>query len=191
MSPEEFKKIVETAVENSAGLNTEQIIILIIISGVSAFLGSFIKEKAKSIVTRKDITEITQKVEDVKLSVEAIKNSESKKYELKYNACIEALRLVDAHLSHSISTPEIEPTKQTASIEEARSCHNQLILSCESTELISTFNSIMFGFSSSIAPTDELNNFRNAIRRELNFGDELSLDRNQAWFAKVNFDKSS
>ena len=191
MSPEELQKIVEVAVENSAGLSVEQIIILVIISGASAFLGSYIKEKAKSIVTREDITEITEKVENVKLSVDAIKNSESKKYELKYNACIEALRLVDAHFSHSLSVPGVEITKQTASIEEARSCHNQLILSCESTGLIEMFNSIMFGSSISKPATDELNDFRNAIRNELNFGDQLSLDKDKAWFGQVNFDKAS
>ena len=47
----------------------------------------------------------------------------------------------------------------------------------------------MFGFKDtnieSIPPTDLLNNFRNLIRKELGFGEDIILDRDRAWFGKV------
>jgi hypothetical protein len=192
MTPEDFKEIIEAALAQSTGMDYTQIGLLVLISGAGAFFGAYLKEKAKSVVTKEDITEITTKVENVKRSIDAIKNSENTKYELKYKACIESLRLIDAHLSHTLSDPNgVEITKQTASTEEARACHNNLILSCESKCLIDMFNSIMFDSSSETPPTDQLNNFRNLIRKELGFGEELSLDRDNAWFGKIGFNSDS
>lgn len=89
---------------------------------------------AKSSVTKKDVEEITGKVENVKRPVDALRFAETTKYQLKYNACLEALRLINAYFSHTLSDPGGNGTsKQYATIESARACHNSLILSCEDT----------------------------------------------------------
>ncbi len=41
------------------------------------------------------------------------------------------------------------------------------------------------------APTDLLNDFRNLIRRELGFGQNLELDREIAWFGRIGFEPDS
>jgi len=55
------------------------------------------------------------------------------------------------------------------------------------------FGEIMFGPAPGSAspkpPTDLLNELRNLIRHELGFGHDLELDRERAWFGKVNFEK--
>ncbi len=38
------------------------------------------------------------------------------------------------------------------------------------------------------APTDLLNDFRNLIRKELDFGKPITLNRDRAWFGKVAFE---
>jgi len=128
MNSVEIKEIVEAVVKNSRGLRIWQVLILVLISGIAAFTGSYLQETAKSSVTKRDVEEITRKVENVKLSVDAIRNAESAKYQLKYNACLEALRLIDAHFSHTLKDPGgAEISKQFATTESARVCHNNLI----------------------------------------------------------------
>lgn len=34
-------------------------------------------------------------------------------------------------------------------------------------------------------PTDQLNELRNLIRKELGFGSEINLDRERAWFGQI------
>jgi hypothetical protein len=193
MNSVEIKEIVEAAVKNSRGLRIWQIVILVVISGLSAFMGSYLQETARSSVIKKDVEEITRIVENVKRSVDAIRSAETTKYQLKYNACLEALRLIDAHFSHTLRDPGgAEPSEQYATTESARACHNNLILSCEDPKLIELFSAIIFGPKSGEQqkpPTDLLNDFRNLVRKELGFGTNLELDRDRAWFGKVGFDK--
>ncbi|MCF6185894.1 MAG: hypothetical protein L3J49_00235 [Desulfobulbaceae bacterium] len=191
MKEEEICAVVEAAVKNSAGMDAWQIFMLIVASALAAFFGAYLKEKAKGAATKEDIEEITQKIEGVKREVEKNKEIDSIKYNLKYEACLESLNLIDAHFSHLLTpSKEGDIIKQYASTKDARKCHSKLILSCENTELIEKFDEIMFGpkntETTSRAPTDLLNDYRNLIRKELEFGVELSLGRDRAWFGKLN-----
>jgi len=102
--------------------------------------------------------------------------------------------LIDAHLSHTLIPPEGQQiTKQFATTEEARTCHNNLILTCEDTKVVELFGLIMFGpkdlSQPKTPPTDLLNQYRNLVRKELGFGSDLDLDRDRAWFGKAIFEK--
>ena len=102
--------------------------------------------RSKNLATKQDIEEITQKIESVKAEIARAESINQAKFQLKHQACLDALALVDAHFSHTLKSPEgVELTKQFTTIEQARACHSKLILSCEDTKLLEKFAEIMFG----------------------------------------------
>jgi hypothetical protein len=156
------------------------------------YLPSYFTEKGKNLATKEDIAEITRRIEAVKLEIEASKAVQQAKRNLKHEACLEALCLVDAHLSHKFIAPENgRLIKQHATTEAARRCHSKLILACDDTRIVEKFSDLMFG--QRVRPekplTDVLNEFRNLIRKELGFGEELTLDRDRAWFGALICEK--
>jgi len=168
--------------------------IFLIITAVGMFWGKsylakYLEEKGKNLATKQDIEEVTHKIESVKAEIARGQAIQTKKYELKYQACLDALAIMDPHLSHmdwkSPEGRELEVTKQFTTAEQARACHSRLILSCEDTQLLEKFAEILFGPSTHHQQgkplTDLLNEFRNLIRKELGFGTELQLDRQRAW----------
>jgi len=162
-----------------------------IIGAVFGFFPAFFSEKGKNLATKQDIESITKKIEGVKAEFQRNQMIESDKMKLKHEALLESLRMVDAYFSHILTknVPK-HPTKQFASITEIRECHNKLILSLDNPEIIKVFLEIMFhDDKDTIAPTDKLNRFRNLIRKELGYGNELQLDRNKAWFGNIGFEK--
>jgi hypothetical protein len=161
---------------------------------LKSYLPSYFQEKGKNLATKEDVEEITRKMEGVKAEVLRGTRAEETKFRLKYEACLDALALVDAHFSHSLNNPGgPQPSKQYSTTEKARACHSKLILSCENVEILNLFGEIMFGPRQGEElrkpPTDLLNDFRNLVRRELGFGQDLPLDRERAWFGKVVFEK--
>lgn len=158
-----------------------------------SFFPKYFEKKAENLATKEDIEEITKKVESVKADVSRTQSVFQAKYQLKHDACLVALGLVDAHFSHTLVNPGgPAATRQYATAKEARECHNKLILSCENPEILIVFSELMFGprgtESASAPPTDVLNKFRNLVRAELGFGGEMPLDRERAWFGKVVFE---
>lgn len=163
--------------------------VLILLGGLYLiFFKSYFTEKGKNLATLEDIEDITKKVEEVKAEIQKQKFVEKQKLDLKYNALMNALTLVDAHYSQLLGLKEGQKVKrQYATTEEARRCHNDLILSLENIDIIEMFSLIMFGPKLKILkkepPTTLLNKFRNMIRKELGFGEEITLDEDNAWFA--------
>jgi hypothetical protein len=190
MTSEELKAVLTAVLDNSAGMTVWQIFALVTAAAMAAFFGAYLSEKAKSVATKEGIAEITSKIENVKRSVDAIRTVDVTKYQLKYEACLEALRIIDAHLSHSlVPPPGGKIAKQYASTEEARNCHSRLVVACESTDLIEQFSRIMFKArtegEAKVPATDRLNTFRNLVRKELGFGSPLNLDVEIAWIGHV------
>jgi hypothetical protein len=171
------------------------IIIILLVGGwmIKNYLPSYFSEKGKNLATKEDIEEITRKVESVKSEIHQISAIEQAKRELKYEACLDALSVIDAFFSHYFT--ELKPTPQEANTARARECHSKLILSCENTEIIEKFAEIMFGpadpNTGQKPKTDLLNEFRNLVRKELGFGDEIILDRDRAWFGSVTGDPNN
>lgn len=196
MTEEKVYEIVESALEKGSGMDIWSVLLIMIASAAAAFFGAYLKEKAKSTATKEDIEEITRKIESVKIEFGRNKDIESIKYNLRYDACLESLSLIDAHFSHLLKLPkEGDIVKQFASTAKARECHSKLILSCENIEIVSKFDEIMFGPKNESEtpkpPTDLLNEYRNLIRKELGFGSELALDRDRAWFGKLNCEEGN
>ena len=105
----------------------------------------------------------------------------------KKNACFNALNIADCILSNgkypNVKEGEIKPTKITT--EEVRKCMNDLACSCTNSEVIEVLKKIMH---SAVSP-DIIVDLRNAVRRELQFGQsDFDKDREKSFIGKVKFD---
>ncbi len=169
----------------------QQILLLVIASAIAAFFGAYLKEKAKSTVTKGDIEEITKKIETVKLDIKKIDHVYVRKYELKYSACLKLLEILDAHISHVITTDndgnKIVLDKQYTTEMEARKCHNELLLTIDNDNIIKEFLEIMMGSTSN--PIIALDKIRQLIREELGFGKKLYTDSKNTWLGIIKFKK--
>lgn len=169
------------------------VLLILILIGVMSLmvllrkgLPAYVSEKGKNLATREDIEEITRKIESVRGDISRVNAVEEQKRKLKYEACLEALAVIDAHFSQLFAAKS--PTPQPISAVKAREAHSKLILSCNNVSIVEKFSEIYFGLradESPRPPTDLLNEFRNLVRKELGFGSELSLDRERAWIGRA------
>jgi hypothetical protein len=194
ITAEELRIVVEAAVKNSAGMNYGQIISLVLLTTVSAFLGAYMSAKAKSIATKQDIGEITRKIEGVKKELEQHDRVASRKYELKYNACLNMLGILDAFLSHKMLVQDddgnpitnndrnwIEVDRQYATIEGFRKCHNDILLTIDDPEIPPLFLDIVIGNSKNFM--GDLDKIRGLVRKELEFGEGYQTNEKYTWIA--------
>ncbi len=196
MNPEEVKKIIETVIDNKMEYYWVYLLASVFLSLSTVFLFQYLKDKGKNYATKQDIADITRKIEDVKAEIQNQQEVEKQKRQLKYDALLQSLTLMDAVLSHLLIPAEDQKIKkQYASTEEARKCHSSLILTCENTDILEMFSLIMFGPKDPNAEetpiTDLLNKYRNLVRKELGFGTEIPLDRDRAWFGYGNFENKN
>ena len=70
---------------------------------IKSFLSPYLQEKGKNLATKEDIESITKKVENIKAEIEKYQSIFQAKYQLKFEVCLEALKIVDAHLSHKFA----------------------------------------------------------------------------------------
>ena len=190
MNPEEIKKVIEFAIEKQN--YWVYILISVVISLVAVFIFQYFTEKAKNYATKQDVEEITNKIEEIKAKIQNSQEIVKQKRELKYNAILKSLELIDARLSNFIISPNI--IKQYATTKETRECHSRLILTCDNSEIIKSFENIMAGK----LPTDksgtqfvirELENYRNLVREELGFGESIKTNPNLIWIGDVPYEE--
>jgi cell division protein FtsL len=196
MTPEEIKAIIENVLNEKFEYYWLYLLLAVLISLVSVFILQFLKDKGKNYATKQDIASITRKIEDVKAEIQNQQEVEKQKRQLKFDALLKSLNLMDAHLSQVLIPGDGQKIKkQFATTEEARKCHSSLILTCQNTEILEMFSIIMFGQNvpeSEKEPlTDLLNKYRNLVRKELDFGTEIPLDRDIAWFGYGNFEEEN
>lgn len=108
---------------------------------------------------------------------------EEQQWRTKYEACLEALRLADAMLSH-YSWENVKDTdiiKEDIKTSEVRRCYAKLVCSCDNRDVLYIFKKIFF---EPITP-DIVVDLRDAIRKELGFGESIDQDREKAYFGKI------
>jgi len=66
MKPEEFYEIIRRALEDGVSLDLQTIIVVAVVALVGAFIGSYLKTKAKNLATKEDIHSITNEIENIK-----------------------------------------------------------------------------------------------------------------------------
>jgi hypothetical protein len=147
-------------------------------------LTAYATAKGKNLATKEDTAEITRLVESTKLALQHMDRFEAKKYELKYDACLTALRIIDAQLSHIIvgdsNRNRVFIEKQFANVEELRACQNRLILSVDNPNIVMMFVAILH--RKSLDPVRDLDSLRGLIRTELGFTGEALSDSETTWF---------
>jgi hypothetical protein len=123
------------------------------------------------------------------------------KFKLKYDTLLETLTIIDARLSNFIKEDEkTKIVKQYYSTENTRKCYNNLLITCDSVQLINSFHKIlMTKVDTGIEGTNEIINevfiFRNLVRKELGFGELLEITNekynevNTYWFPAVPFEE--
>ncbi|MCU0551769.1 MAG: hypothetical protein MUC48_20700 [Leptolyngbya sp. Prado105] len=183
--------MVEAAVKESAGMTYWQIILLVAVTAIASFLGAYLKEKAKSTVTKKDIAEITRRIEAVKKELEESDRIATKKYELRYSACLTMLGIIDAYLSLTMSSDNqgkpIQVDRQHTTAEEARKCHNSLLLTIDNHAIPDLFLRMMVGQSENLMV--DLDIMRRLVRKELGFGSNFHENSEYTWLAVSPFEK--
>lgn len=131
--------------------------------------------------------EYNQKLEQFKADLRNSETVSQARWEIKRQACLEALRVVDTFFSHQSWQGVSKPAETQGSIDvaKARECYNALALSCNSEEVLQQFKRCL-GLSSEPIRADMIVDLRNEIRRELEFGQEVDLDRTSAWIARLS-----
>jgi hypothetical protein len=120
--------------------------------------------------------------------IKEIENIQQTRWELKYQACLDTLKIVDAFLSHRFKDVNgVTPVRQPANTVKARECYSRLVLTCQNPEVPEAFLKVMFQEpgTDNVEITDNLNALRNAIREELGFGRKIELSTEFAWFVRL------
>lgn len=81
MTPEDIKAVVNATIDSKIMLSYMQLFVFVLLSGVAAFLGAYIKKKGENLATAEDVRQLTCKVEDIK--VEYSKQIEDYKAQLE------------------------------------------------------------------------------------------------------------
>ncbi len=139
-------------------------------------------------------SELDKQIEVFKSQVKAHESVTQTKWEIKRDACLKALDIVDALWANiewkgtdekgkEVGAAVVE--KQTPpSIEDVRNCYNSLVLSCDTDSVLREYKRCL-NMSGGLKG-DAIVDLRNAIRKELGFGADLDFDRAGAFIVRVN-----
>lgn len=136
--------------------------------------------------------EYKERLEHLKDEIQDDARIRQARWEIKRQACLEALAVVDAVYSHmgwKIDGKPVEVAQEKVDVAAARAVMNKLALACDGTESLEAYMKALavgppHGAGSTITG-DVINGLRNAARKELGFGNELALDREMAWIANL------
>jgi len=66
MTPDEIKTAVDAAVGNKVILTYPQLILFVLLAGIGAYFGAYLKMKGKNLAKKEDLEELTRKIEEIK-----------------------------------------------------------------------------------------------------------------------------
>lgn len=109
-------------------------------------------------------------------------------YEIKREACLNALSVVDAHLSH-LTFDGIKPVTQGFSIAEARRAHSHLMLTCDNKDVPTLFEQLLGLHNPNDAkPVIEIGKVRELrmeMRKELGLSPMEDLESDNIWITSA------
>ncbi|SRR6266542_5699231 len=68
MTPQEIKAVVDSVVAEKVLLTYPQLFLFVLLSGIAAYIGAYLKQKGQNLASREDIQDLTKKVEAIKIS---------------------------------------------------------------------------------------------------------------------------
>lgn len=118
---------------------------------------------------------------------------DERRWEIKREACLEALEIIDARFADyawasdgkamQVDTQEFIPTAKI------RSCFNRLVLACKDSTVPQQFEDCLNLRVGNNEPKPltmgEVVKLRNAIRKEMGFGEDISTS--VAWISNINW----
>ncbi|MCO8250207.1 hypothetical protein [Comamonas thiooxydans] len=149
------------------------------------WLAPYMKERAKNSALAIDVARLTELTDQVKKNLDRIEKVYDKKYQMKHDACLDALKIVDARISTIFTENNPDESKvdrQYSTIEETRHTHNRLVLSVDNPEILRLFMNILCNIGN---PIENLAEMRNLIRTELNFSGMIEIDKEKTWIRET------
>ena len=123
-------------------------------------------------------------LEEHKSKVKAKEETRQTRWEIKRDACLDALQVVDGFHANLQWDYDVEPQEKPR-IDEVRRCYNRLALSCDSDDVLQQFKRCL-GVTGEKVTGDMILDLRTAIRQELEFGKPIDQDREIAWIGCLN-----
>jgi len=134
---------------------------------------------------------VNKAAEELKLKMDSLSRTAEAKFKLKYEACMEALSVVDEFYKVSFGEDAIKDKNIPGELitlspfeigEIARKCHNKLVLTCDSPKVVEYYKRALKFDKRAEDRADIVVDLRQAIREELGFGDVVvDPDREKAW----------
>jgi len=160
--------------------------LIIAIISISIVISSIISTFIYNLLLRRLIDESLEKF---KFNLQNEAYVKQRRWELKRDACLKALEIADSLISNG-KYPNVEEgviVPQESSTKEIRNCVNLIASSCEMKEVLAILKRIVNGDFS----PDVIVDLRNAVRKELEFGNEqIDNDRESAFIARTLFDEN-
>ncbi len=129
--------------------------------------------------------EYNTKLEQFKEELKNQQRISESKWQLKYEACMQALELSDALLSNMDFSGIAEGVmvKEEVKTEDVRDCINKLACACDDKEVLQTFKQIVIGRDIRL---DIVVDLRNRVRNELGFSElNIDTDRDTSFIARI------
>jgi hypothetical protein len=171
----------------------------ILTGGISGMLVTFLLNSWLAVRLKAEIeSDYARKMDEFRSNLKNDERIRDNRWDLKRQACLDALTLVDAVFSNfdwkQSGTP-VRVVKQPVDTAKARDVMNRLALACNDGTVLLEFVSAL-GLHEPNAPApnltaDRINALRNAVRKELGFGKEISLDPAMAFIARLGADPTA
>ena len=156
----------------------------VLLVGLGFLFRTWISERLKGAVKH----EYDQKLAEFRAELEVLNRISQERWHMKRDVFVRALRLIDSWWSN-IDWSNVEPDRQDKpDIQEIRMVHNQLSLICESREVMGAFEKCLRGSKPGQLQDlsmDAIADLRSAMRKELKFTEEIPVDREFSWVAKI------
>jgi hypothetical protein len=130
-------------------------------------------------------------LEQLKARIAIEQHTSQARWEIKRNACLNAMRIIDAHWSNldwsgidSKDRPIVDGSiekQPEPSIEDVRQCYNELVVSCGDNAVPKLYKHCLLEKVSG----DDAIDLRNAVRTELGFGIGIDFDRSRAFIGTI------
>ena len=134
--------------------------------------------------------EYSQKLERFRDQLQDTARIRQARWEIKREACLQALAVVDSvytNFAWTVDGTPVNIARERVDIAAARAAMNKLALACDGTPVLEAYTRALALRGANEPPVkisgDTINELRNAARKELGFGETLSLDPAKAWIA--------
>lgn len=132
-----------------------------------------------------------QAFEEYKAKVALEQHTSQMRWEIKRNACLNAMNIVEAHWSNRdwsgsdsqgrvLADGAVERQPEP-SIDAVRQCYNELVLCCTNERVPKLYKHCLLEAVSG----DDVVDLRNAVRAELGFGTGIDFDRARAFIGRI------